>query len=125
MRELFGTPRGCRRSERVVSFTIWAIVLLHFTACCPELWAELDALDIPIGSKHVSVLELLKGWRRPRRDDLRLPVALGLVEQRLLRAPHLDSSMRRRCLSKFVRALVLASRRADRAASGRASISRC
>ena len=43
MREIFGTPAWLPSSERVVSFTIWGIVLLHFTGVLPELWAELDA----------------------------------------------------------------------------------
>src|SRR5438477_2313780 len=61
MHELFGAPAWLPSSERVVSFAIWGIVLLHFTGVLPELWAELDALDLPMGNKHVSVLELLKG----------------------------------------------------------------
>ncbi len=40
MREIFGTPAWLPSSERVVSFTIWGIVLLHFTGVLPELWAE-------------------------------------------------------------------------------------
>jgi hypothetical protein len=90
-----------------VSFAIWGIVLLHFTGVLPELWDELDALDIPVGSKHVSVLELLKG-----SVALILTIAgclwlSGLIEQRLQRAGKLDSSVRA-VISKFVRALLLA-----------------
>ena len=106
MRELFGTPAWLPWSERVVSFTIWGVVLLHFTGVLPELWAELDALEIPIGSRHVSVLELLKG-------SVVLVVTIagclwlsGLVEQRLQKAAKFDSSVRV-VISKVVRALLL------------------
>ena len=53
-------------SERVISFAIWGIVLLHFTGVLPGLWEELDAMQIPIGARRVSVLELAEGRRRRR-----------------------------------------------------------
>jgi len=106
MRELFGTPSWLPSSERVISFAIWGIVLLHFTGVLPELWAELDAMAIPIGNKHVSVFELLKGT-----VVLILTVAgclwlSGVVEQRLQKAAKLDSSVRV-VISKLLRALLL------------------
>jgi small-conductance mechanosensitive channel len=107
MRELFGAPAWLPSSERVISFAIWSIVLLHFTGVLPELWAELDAMAIPIGNKHVSVFELLKGT-----VVLILTVAgclwlSGIVEQRLQKAAKLDSSVRV-VISKLLRALLLA-----------------
>ena len=107
MREIFGTPAWLPSSERVVSFTIWGIVLLHFTGVLPELWAELDAMAIPVGSKQVSVFELLKG-----AVVLILTVSVclwlsGVVEQRLQKAAQVDSSVRV-VISKLVRALLLA-----------------
>ncbi len=106
MHELFGAPAWLPSSERVVSFAIWGIVLLHFTGVLPELWAELDALDIPLGSKHVSVLELLKG-----SIALILTIAgclwlSGLIELRLHKATKFDSSVRA-VIAKLVRALLL------------------
>jgi small-conductance mechanosensitive channel len=106
IRELFGTPEWLPFSERVVSFTIWGLLLLHFTGILPGLWSELDAMDIPIGSKHVSVLELLKG-----AVVVILTIAItlwlsGLVEARLRAASTLDSSVSV-VISKFTRALLL------------------
>jgi small-conductance mechanosensitive channel len=107
MRELFGTPAWLPSSERVVSTAIWGIALLHFTGILPGLWVELDALVIPIGSSHVSVLELLRGT-----VVLILTIAgclwlSGLVEQSLQKAANLDSSVRA-VISKLLRALLLA-----------------
>jgi len=106
MREIFGTPAWLPSSERVVSFTIWGIVLLHFTGVLPELWDALDAIAIPVGAKRVSVFELLTG-------AVVLVLTLsgclwlsGLVEQRLQKAANLDSSVRV-VISKFIRALLL------------------
>jgi hypothetical protein len=39
LREIFGTPAWLPSSERVISFTIWGIVALHFTGA--RVWAEL------------------------------------------------------------------------------------
>jgi small-conductance mechanosensitive channel len=107
MREIFGTPAWMPSSERVVSFTIWGIVLLHIFGVLPELWGALDAMAIPFGAKRVSVFELLKG-------AVVLVLTLsgclwlsGVVEHRLQKAENLDSSVRV-VLSKFVRALLLA-----------------
>jgi small-conductance mechanosensitive channel len=107
MREIFGTPAWLPSSERVISFTIWGIVVLHFTGVLPELWAELDAMAIPVGSKQVSVFELLKG-----AVVLILTVSgclwlSGVIEQRLQKAAKIDSSVRV-VISKLVRALLLA-----------------
>src|SRR5436190_15297065 len=61
IREIFGAPSWVPWSERVISYAICAIVLLHFTGVLPGLWEELDAMQIPVGSKHISLFELLKG----------------------------------------------------------------
>ena len=106
MHELFGAPAWLPSSERAVSFAIWGIVLLHFTGVLPELWAELDALDIPVGTKHVSVLELLKGTVVLIFTIAACLWLSGVVEQRLQRATRFDSSVRV-VISKLVRALLL------------------
>ena len=64
-------------------------------------------MEIPLGTRHISVYEILKG---AVVVVLTLAVTLwlsGLVEQRLQRAPNLDTNLRA-VLAKFVRALLLA-----------------
>src|SRR4029077_15230737 len=61
IRELFGAPAWVPWSERVISYGIWAIILLHFTGVLPGLWVELDGMQIPLGAKHITLFELLKG----------------------------------------------------------------
>jgi small-conductance mechanosensitive channel len=106
MHELFGAPAWLPASERVISFTIWGIVLLHFTGVLSGLWAELDAMEIPIGGKHVSVFDLLKGGVVVVLTIAGALWLSGLVEQRLQKAASLDSSVRV-VLSKFLRAILL------------------
>ena len=108
MREIFGAPAWLPFSERVVSFAIWGIVLLHFIGVLPELRADLEALVIPIGSKQRFDAGPLEGHRRRRADDCRLSVAV-----RSRRAAAAEGVLRRyaasaRSSSKVVRALLLA-----------------
>lgn len=106
IRELFGAPAWVPWSERVISYAIWTIVLLHFTGVLPGLWEELDAMQIPIGSKHISLLELLKGAVVVILTIAGTLWLSGLIEQRLQRAAKMDSSVRV-VVSKFLRAILL------------------
>ncbi len=106
MRELFGSPAWLPASERVIAFTIWGIVLLQVTGILPGLWAELDAMEIPVGDKRVSVFELLKGGVVVILTIAGALWLSGVIEQRLSRAANLDSSLRV-VLSKFLRAVLL------------------
>jgi small-conductance mechanosensitive channel len=103
---LFGTPSWLPASERVISFGIWALALLYFTGVLPELSAALAAIDLPIGSKRISLLEILHGVLAV---ILTVSVTLwlsGLVEQRLLLASNLDANVRA-VLSKFIRGILM------------------
>lgn len=107
MREIFGAPGWLPLSERMVAFAIWGIVLLHFIGVLPEIRADLQALVIPVGSKHLSMLDLLKGIVVV---VLTIAVCLwlsGLIEQRLAKAATVDASVRV-VIAKAVRALLLA-----------------
>ncbi len=106
LRGLFGTPAWLPVSERVVSFAIWVPVLLYFSGIMPGLRGELDALEIPLGSKHVSVFEILKGAVVVVVTIAGTLWLSGVFEQRLMRAPNLDSNVRA-VLAKAIRALLL------------------
>jgi small-conductance mechanosensitive channel len=94
-------------SERVVSFAIWGIVLLHFIGALPEIRADLESLVIPVGTKHLSMLDLLKGIVVVVLTIAACLWLSGLVEQRLAKAASVDASVRV-VISKAVRALMLA-----------------
>jgi small-conductance mechanosensitive channel len=106
MREVFGAPAWVPWSERVISYAIWGIMLLHFTGVLPGLWQELDAMEIPVGAKHISVFELLKGAVVVILTIAATLWLSGLLEQRLQRATRIDSSVRV-VASKFLRAALL------------------
>jgi len=106
MREIFGAPAWIPVSERVISYAIWGIMLLHFTGVLPGLWEELDAMEIPLGARHITVFELLKGAVVVILTIAATLWLSGLIEQRLQRASRMDSSVRV-VLSKALRAVLL------------------
>ena len=106
LRGLFGNAPWMKASERALSFSIWALVVLYFLGVLHDVGAALDAMQIPVGRGHVSVLEIGKGL-----FVVMVTVAVtlwlsGLIEHRLTRAGTLDANLRV-VLSKFVRALLL------------------
>ena len=107
MREIFGAPAWLPFSERVVSFAIWGVVLLHFVGVLPELRADLEGLVIPVGTKQLSMLDLLKGIVVVVLTIAACLWLSGLIEQRLAKAKTVDASVRV-VISKAVRALMLA-----------------
>jgi small-conductance mechanosensitive channel len=106
LRGLFGNAPWMAASERAISFTIWALVVLYFFDVLPQIGAELDAMQIPIGKTRVSVLEIGKGFVVVL---VTMAVALwvsAFIEQKLTNADALDINLRV-VLSKVLRALLL------------------
>jgi len=106
LRELFGAPSWLPWSERVISYAMWGIVLLHFTGVLPGMREELDAMQIPLGSTPVSLFELLKGTVVVILTIAGTLWVSSLIEQRLQRASNIDSSLRV-VVSKLLRAALL------------------
>jgi len=106
LRGLFGDADWMAASERMISFAIWALVVLYFLDVLPRIGAELDAMQIPIGKTRISVLEIAKGL-----VVLMVTIAAALwvsafIEHKLSNADALDINMRV-VLSKVLRALLL------------------
>jgi small-conductance mechanosensitive channel len=106
LRGVFGSATWLAASERVISFTIWGLALLYFTGVTPQISEELAGIVVPIGTSRITVLEILRSTLA-----IVLTVAVtvwlsSLIEQRLLRASNLDTSVRA-VLSKSIRAVLL------------------
>ncbi len=107
LRGVFGNAAWMKSSERAISYSIWALVVLYFLGILHDARATLDAMQIPMGRGQVSVLEIGRGLL-----VVMLTIALalwlsGLVESRLTRSSAIDPNLRV-VLAKFVRALLLA-----------------
>jgi small-conductance mechanosensitive channel len=91
--------------ERTISFAVWTIVALYLLGITPEIAAELDAYELPIGKGRVSLLTMLKG---AAAVVVTIAVTLWLssmLEQRLMKT---DLDLSHRALaSKVIRALLL------------------
>ena len=106
VRNLFGPSRWLPISERAISFTIFAALLLYYFGILPEIGNALADAKLPIGRSEVSVLDL-------GRDALVLVLAIvaslwvsGLFEQQLLRRATGDTNARA-VLAKVIRAALL------------------
>jgi len=106
LRGIFGSSAWLKTSERAISFSVWGLLILYFLGVLPEIGAELDAIEIPIGKARVTLLAIGKAALVVL---LTLAITLwlsGLIEQRLMRAGALDSSLRA-VMAKSIRALLL------------------
>lgn len=106
LRGIFGDAPWMKTSERAISFSIWVFVILYFLGILQDVRAQLEAMQIPIGRGHVSVLELGRGILVV---IITIAAALwlsGLVDSRLIRAGAIDMNLRV-VLSKSVRAVLL------------------
>src|SRR5271169_1287500 len=106
MHNLFGPSRWLPISERAISFTIFAALLLYYFGILPEIGNALADAKLPIGKSEFSVLDL-------GRDALVLVLAIvaslwisGILEQQLLRRATGDTNARA-VLAKVVRASLL------------------
>jgi small-conductance mechanosensitive channel len=106
LRGMFGGAAWLRSSERAIGFTIWGFVILYFVGVLPEVGAELDAIQIPLGRTPTSLLTIGKGALVVL---LTLVVTLwlsGLIERRLMQS-QLDQSVRV-VMAKVVHAVMIA-----------------
>ena len=93
-------------SERAVSYTIWAALLLYYVGVLQEIGKTLADVKLPIGKSELSVLDL-------GRDALAIVLAIvaslwvsGLVEQQLMRGSVAEANVRA-VLAKVLRAVLL------------------
>ena len=106
MRRLFQAERWLPTSERTISFTVWGLFVLYLLGLLPEIANALDEVRIPIGKTQISMMAI---GTAVLAVVFTLIVTLwisGLIEQRLLRATHIDSNLRA-VLAKFVKAVLL------------------
>ena len=93
-------------SERAVSYTIWAALLLYYVGLLQEIGRTLADVKLPIGKSELSVLDL-------GRDALAIVLAIvaslwvsGLIEQQLMRGSVAETNVRA-VLAKVLRAVLL------------------
>ncbi|SFN88400.1 Mechanosensitive ion channel [Formivibrio citricus] len=60
LRYIFHEAEWVRRSEKLISATIWLGYALHVSGILPELWEMLDAVQLHVGKSEISLLGVLQ-----------------------------------------------------------------
>ncbi|MEN6584552.1 MAG: mechanosensitive ion channel domain-containing protein [Sulfuricella sp.] len=106
LRHIFAPSGWLQTSERFIAILIWSGVALHITGFLPEILQAMDDLSFHVGKNKISLLLILSGLLSVAVTML---VALWIatsIEGRLMRAEHLNMSLRV-VLAKFLRAVLV------------------
>lgn len=106
LRHTFARAAWLAASERFVSFLVWSTVALDLLGVLPELINLLEAIDFHVGHQKLSLWILLQGSVTVLLTMLAALWLGGLLEERLLRAESLDSSLRV-VFSRLTKALLM------------------
>ena len=102
LRGLFPNSPSVRNMINIVSGVIWLTLVMHLAGVLPLIEHELDAVMIPLGKTHVSVLTMMQGLMLVAVTVLGALWLSSLLETRLM-ATGINMSMRL-VLSRFLRA---------------------
>ncbi len=95
-----------RSSERAIAWTMWVGAVLHITGILPRIRQGLSEIVVRFGTLDISALEVVEGTMAVV-VTMAVVLWLGrLIERRLMRLAHLDTSLRV-VVSKLVKAVLL------------------
>lgn len=105
VRKVFPGAGWLRTSERTIGLTIWGALVLHYLGIGAEILSGLDAVRIPIGRTHVTLLTVLSGALVVVVTMATTLWIAGFVERRLMRT-ELNANVRA-LATKLLRALLV------------------
>jgi small-conductance mechanosensitive channel len=95
-----------RTSERAIAWTMWVGAVLHITGILPRIRKALAEIVVRFGNLDISALDVVEGTLAVV-VTMAVVLWLGrLIERRLMRLAHLDTSLRV-VVSKLVKAVLL------------------
>ena len=106
LRHIFAPSGWLHTSERFIAIMIWSGVALHLTGLLPEILQALDDLSFHVGKYKISLLLILSGLTSIAVTMLVALWFASIMEKRLMRAEHLNMSLRV-VLAKFIRAALV------------------
>ncbi|MDD5403769.1 MAG: mechanosensitive ion channel [Sulfuricella sp.] len=106
LRHIFAPSGWLHTSERFIAILIWSGVALHITGFLPEILQMLDDLSFHVGRNRISLLLILSGLLSVTVTMLAALWIASALEARLMRAEHMNMSLRV-VLAKFSRAALL------------------
>jgi small-conductance mechanosensitive channel len=106
LRHIFAPSGWLHTSERFIAIMIWSGVALHLTGFLPEILQVMDDFSFHVGKYKISLLLILSGLLSVAVTMLIALWAASSMETRLMRAEHLNMSLRV-VLAKFMRAALV------------------
>lgn len=106
LRHAFPPNAALKGSERAIAYIVWAGVALHITGALPHVAHFLDSLSFTAGKQTISVLLVLQAIVTVVVTLVAALWLARLAEARLMKAEHLNSSIRV-MLGKVIRAVLL------------------
>jgi small-conductance mechanosensitive channel len=106
LRHIFAPSGWLHTSERFIAIMIWSGLALYLTGFLPEILQALDDLNFHVGKQKISLLLILSGLLSVAVTMLVALWVASSMETRLMRAEHLNISLRV-VLAKFIRAALL------------------
>ncbi|BCB27822.1 mechanosensitive ion channel protein [Sulfurimicrobium lacus] len=106
LRHIFAPSGWLQTSERFIAILIWSGVALHITGFLPEILQAMDDLSFHVGKNKISLLLILSGLLSVAVTMLVALWIASSMEGRLMRAEHLNMSLRV-VLAKFLRAVLV------------------
>jgi small-conductance mechanosensitive channel len=106
LRRLFPTQAWLSPWEVVIGSLVFGLLVLYYTGVLADIGSDLDAMEIPIGKTHVSVLAMGKGVMTVVITVVVTLWLSGLIEQRLMKSAPKEGNLPV-VLARFVRALLL------------------
>lgn len=95
-----------RTSERAIAWTMWVGAVLHITGLLPRIRKALSEVAVGFGNVNISALDVVEGTMAVV-VTMAIVLWLGrVIERRLMRLAHLDTSLRV-VVSKLVKAALL------------------
>lgn len=106
LRHIFAPSGWLHTSERFIAILIWSGVALHLTGFLPEILQVMDDFSFHVGKHKISLLLILSGLLSIAVTMLIALWVASTMETRLMRAEHLNMSLRV-VLAKFMRAALV------------------
>jgi small-conductance mechanosensitive channel len=94
LRQAFPRATWLTAWERIIATFVWGWLALYLTDLAPAVIDALEQVDFKIGKQHVNLWMILHGAVTVFLTVVAALWVAGIIERRLMRVDHLDSSLR-------------------------------
>lgn len=94
LRYVFSPSGWVEKTEHVIATSIWIILALHLSGLLPDILQSLDDVVFSVGKLRISLLVFLQGLSTVVITVVAALWISRIIENRLMRAEHLNANMR-------------------------------